>query len=44
MDAPREEGVTVEVDPELAAIIAAMKKDEMFDRALRSYARAFTDF
>jgi len=44
MPDPREETVMVEVDPEMAAIIAAMKKDEMFDRALRSYARAFTDF
>jgi len=44
MSTPREERVVVEVDPEMAAIIAAMKKDEMFDRALRSYARAFTDF
>lgn len=33
--------VTVDVDPELARIIEAMRTDVMTDKAIRNYARAF---
>jgi len=33
--------VTVDVDPELARIIEAMRKDAITDKAIRNYARAF---
>jgi len=36
--------VTVEVDPELARIIEAMRKDPMTDKAIRNYARAFIGY
>ena len=36
--------VNVEVDPELARIIEAMRKDAMTDKAIRNYARAFIGY
>ena len=36
--------VTVEVDPELARIIEAMRKDAMTDKAIRNYSRAFIGY
>ena len=36
--------VTVDVDPELARIIEEMRKDNMTDRAIRNYARAFIGY
>ena len=36
--------VRVEVDPELAYIIEEMRRDQMTDRAIRNYARAFLGF
>lgn len=36
--------VTVDVDAELAHIIAEMGKDAMTDRAIRNYAKAFIGY
>jgi len=36
--------LTVEVDPELAHIIEAMRKNAMTDKAIRNYAKAFIGY
>lgn len=36
--------VTVDVDPELARIIEAMRMNPMVDKAIRNYARAFIGY
>ena len=36
--------VTIDVDPELAHIIAEMRKDTMTDKAIRNYAKAFIGY
>ena len=36
--------VTIDVDPELARIIKEMREDDMTDRAIRNYARAFIGY
>ena len=36
--------VKVEVDPELAYIIEQMREDDMTNRAIRNYARAFLGY
>lgn len=36
--------VKVDVDPEIAHIIREMKRDDMTDRAIRNYARAFIGY
>jgi len=38
---PKKEWVSINVDPELATIIRAMKTDAGTDKAIRAYAKAF---